>query len=89
MVIPAVVASRLLPAQSPPPPQFPGPPDDALPGGVRLPNGTLQRDAIVKSEYAKNLKDARELIDQAKSFEEDLEKERPLRALGSHSEEAG
>lgn len=75
LLVPAAIAARLLPAQSPPPPApplFPGPADDGTP--VRLPNGTLQRDAIVKSEYAKNVKDARDLIDQAKSFEEDLEK---------------
>jgi hypothetical protein len=74
MLIPAAIAARILPAQAvapPAPPLFPGP-DDGSP--VRLPNGALQRDAIVKSEFAKNVKDARDLVDQAKSFDEDLEK---------------
>jgi hypothetical protein len=41
---------------------------------VRLPNGKLQRDAILKADYDRNIKDARTLIDLAKSFELDLEK---------------
>ncbi len=44
------------------------------PEDVRLPNGKLQRDAILKADYEQNLKDARTLIDMAKSFELDLEK---------------
>lgn len=56
---------------NPHPDQFPVP-------GVRdqdhLPNGKLQRDEILRAEYEQNLKDARELVDMAKSFELELEK---------------
>jgi hypothetical protein len=45
------------------------------PGGVRLPNGKSQQDEIVKADYQKNLKDARELVSLAKTFEENLEKD--------------
>ena len=48
-------------------------PDDAV-DDVRLPNGKLQRDEILQADYKSNLKDARDLIDLAKSFELDLEK---------------
>ena len=47
----------------------PGTPDD-----TRLPNGKLQREEILKADYDLNLKDARELIDAARSFELNLEK---------------
>jgi len=55
--------------QHPDQPPVPGAPED-----TRLPNGKLQRDEILKAEYDQNLKDARELIDAARSFELDLEK---------------
>jgi hypothetical protein len=73
---PAAFAAGLLPAQSQVslPPGIPGvpqePPDDS-----RLPNGKNRQEIIVKSDYDQNVKDARELIDVAKSFEEDLEKD--------------
>jgi hypothetical protein len=41
---------------------------------VRLPNGKLQTDEILKDDYAKNLKDARDLTGLARGLEEDLEK---------------
>ncbi|HVV46349.1 MAG TPA: hypothetical protein VHC72_14145 [Bryobacteraceae bacterium] len=41
----------------------------------RLPNGKLQTDAILKSEYDQNVKDARELTSLAKSIELDLDKD--------------
>jgi len=68
------VAARFLPAQStspgnPRPEQIPAVPDDP-----RLPNGKLQRDEILKADYEQNLKDARDLIEVAKTFELDLEK---------------
>jgi hypothetical protein len=77
---PAAVAARLLPAQADPHQEvFPG---SRVPGvqpdGTRLPNGKLQRDEILKSEYDKNLKDARELVDMSKAFELDLEKSDPF-----------
>ena len=52
--------------------QIPAP--GAEPEDVRLPNGKLQRDAILKADYQSNLKDARDLIDLTKEFELDLEK---------------
>jgi hypothetical protein len=56
----------------------PGVPDD-----TRLPNGKLQRDEILKADYEQNLKDARDLIDAARTFELDLEKsDRYVLSLG-------
>ncbi len=46
------------------------PPED-----IRLPNGKKQSDEILKAEYEKNVKDAQELVDTARAFEEDLEKD--------------
>ena len=45
------------------------------PGGIRLPNGKSQQDEILKADYQKNLKDARELLNLARAFEENLEKD--------------
>ncbi len=70
---PAALAARLLPAQT----RNPGGavvPDDTQ-DDVHLPNGRKQQDAILEADYEKNLKDARDLIDLARSFELDLEKE--------------
>ena len=74
---PAAVAARLLSAQSSDPLQegFPAHPGrGGQPESTRLPNGKIQRDEILKAEYEKSLKDARELVDMSKSFELDLEK---------------
>jgi hypothetical protein len=49
-------------------------PTPGLPDDTRLPNGKLQREEILKADYDLNLRDARELIDAARSFELDLEK---------------
>jgi hypothetical protein len=38
-------------------------------------SGKKQQDEILKADYESNLKDARSLMDLARSFEEDLEKE--------------
>ncbi len=71
-IFPATLLSQVLPGQSDParPDIFPAP------GGAetRLPNGKMQRDEILKSDYEQNLKDARELMNLSKSFEYDLEK---------------
>jgi hypothetical protein len=74
---PAVVAARLLPAQAVGGASIhqdqmtvPG----VEPDEVRLPNGKLQRDAILKADYDQNIKDARALMELTKSFELDLEK---------------
>jgi hypothetical protein len=66
---PATLAAGFLPAQIIPPEQE-GSKDDP-----RLPNGKKQQDEILKADYERNLKDARDLIDLAKSFELDLEKD--------------
>jgi hypothetical protein len=48
-----------------------------------LPNGKLQRDEILKADYEQNLKDARALMDEARSFELELEKsDRYVLSLG-------
>ena len=44
------------------------------PKDIRLPNGKVQTDEILKDDYAKNLKDARDLTGLARGLEEDLEK---------------
>ena len=72
LLAPGAVAATFLPAQQPLQ-QLPPVPDDKTP--VRLPNGKLQSEEILKADYARNVKDARGLIDLAKSFEEDLEKD--------------
>jgi hypothetical protein len=74
MIIPAAITARLLPAQLPST-QFPTPPPDEDRRDVRLPNGKMQRDEIARAEYQKNLKDAQDLADQARAFEEALEKD--------------
>jgi hypothetical protein len=73
MLAPAALAARLLPAQIRSPGGS-GPPDETQ-DDVRLPNGRKQQDAILQADYDRNLKDARDLSDLARSFELDLEKE--------------
>ena len=51
------------------------PPLGESPEDVRLPNGKKQKDEILKAEYEQNVKDAQELLNIARSFEEDLEKD--------------
>jgi hypothetical protein len=46
------------------------PPED-----IRLPNGKKQQDEILKADYEQNVKDAQALLNIARSFEEDLEKD--------------
>jgi hypothetical protein len=59
--------------------QAPEGPPPAVPVGntadVRLPNGKLQRDEILKAEYQDNLKDAARLVDMAQDLKESLEKD--------------
>ena len=69
---PLALAARLLPAQLEP--GIPAPPHHEQ-DFDRLPNGKSRLDAQAKVDYDQNIKDARELIDIAKSFEEDLEKD--------------
>jgi len=50
---------------------------------VRLPNGKLQSEEILKDDYKKNLKDAQELIDLSESLKAGLEKgEQHVLSLG-------
>ncbi len=55
-----------------------GPPDRTLPPetpeDVRLPNGRLQREEILKADYQKTLEDARALSKLADELKSDLEK---------------
>ncbi len=57
-------------------PQEPVPPGASrdAPEDVRLPNGKMQRDEILKAEHEQNLKDAGQLVDLAESLKADLEK---------------
>jgi len=41
---------------------------------VRLPNGKLQRDEILKAEHQQNLKDVAQLADLAEQLKQELEK---------------
>jgi hypothetical protein len=70
LLVPAALGARLLPAQLNQTPVPVDPPED-----VRLPNGKRQKDEILKAEYEQNVKDAQELLNIARSFEEDLEKD--------------
>lgn len=56
-----------------------GPPDRTLPApeppeDVRLPNGKLQREEMLKADYQKTLQDARTLSKLADELKTDLEK---------------
>lgn len=66
-----LLATVALQAQQPPP-------DNSIPDGppppVRLPNGKLQRDEILKADYQKSLEDARKLSELADELKADLEK---------------
>ena len=78
LVVPAALAARLLSAQTKPSGQGPPllePDGEEKPGEIRLPNGKKQQDEILKAEYEQNLKDAQELANIARAFEEDLEKD--------------
>jgi hypothetical protein len=77
LLVPGILAAQVLGAQAKGPPQVPpllDPNSEEKPGDIRLPNGKKQQDEILKADYEKNVKDARDLTDLARSFEEDLEK---------------
>ena len=72
-VLPWLVLALAMPAQippNPPPNPRPGEPEEE----VRLPNGKLQKDEIVKAEFQKSLEDARALSKLADELKADLEK---------------
>jgi hypothetical protein len=52
-----------------------GSPPQAETDPVRLPNGKLQQDEILKDEHEKSIKDAAQLIDLAESLKQELEKD--------------
>ncbi len=54
------------------PPENPIPPE--TPPEVRLPNGKLQREEMLKADYKKNLEDARAMSKLADQLKTDLEK---------------
>lgn len=54
--------------------ELPPPPSRSQDDGVRLPNGKLQRDEILKAEHEQNLKDAAQLVELSEQLKEDLEK---------------
>ena len=68
-VLPFVLALAM-PAQ--PPPLHPRPTEE--PEDVRLPNGKLQRDEILKADFQKSLEEARELSKLADELKLALEK---------------
>lgn len=55
-------------------PQEPAIPAAEKESDVRLPNGKLQRDEILKSEHEKSLRDAEDLSRLAGELKQDLEK---------------
>ncbi len=71
LVLAAALGLAAQQQQAPPGRQFPPetPPED-----IRLPNGKLQRDEILKAEYQKSVDDARELSRLAEELKMDLEK---------------
>jgi hypothetical protein len=49
-------------------------PQDRGDADVKLPNGKSQRDAILKADYERNLKDAAELVELAQQLQLEIEK---------------
>jgi len=66
------VALAMTAQQGPPGREFP--PETEPPEDVRLPNGKLQREEILKADYQKTLEDARALSKLADQLKSDLEK---------------
>ena len=66
----AFAMSAQTPANLPQHPHVPTDPDE----DVRLPNGKLQKDEILKADFQKSLDDARELSKLADQLKADLEK---------------
>ena len=73
LIVPLLIVALAL-AQGPEEqPAVPPPPSNQV--DVRLPNGKLQRDEILKAEHQENLKDAARLVDLAQDLKESLEKD--------------
>ena len=58
-----------------PPGRPPGSRTHDDPSEVRLPNGKLQRDEILKADYEKNLEDARQLLKLSEDLKLEIEKD--------------
>lgn len=69
LALAAITGLAQIPGQGDQPPIATGDHD------VRLPNGKLQRDEILKAEHAENLKDAARLVDLTQDLKESLEKD--------------
>ncbi len=69
-----LAATLALQAQQTPSPLEHSPPSEAAPEDVRLPNGKLQRQEILKYDYQKSLEDARALSKLADELKVDMEK---------------
>jgi hypothetical protein len=69
LILSLTAASFALPQEARPP--IIDPPQDR---DVRLPDGKLQRDEILKAEREDNLKDAARLVEMAEDLKADLEK---------------
>jgi hypothetical protein len=69
-----LAATLALQAQQTPPPVDHPPLSEAAPEDVRLPNGKLQRQEILKYDYQKSLEDARALSKLADELKVDMEK---------------
>ncbi|HXJ44363.1 MAG TPA: hypothetical protein VNH18_34060 [Bryobacteraceae bacterium] len=71
---PGLLATRSAPAQSSPQPprEIRNPRGDVI--DQRLPNGKIQRDEILRDDYAHNVKDAAELVQLTSAFQLELEK---------------
>ena len=71
MLVVVALPSRLLQAQS-----AAGAPEDRkeIPRDqVRLPNGKLQQDEILKDEHNRELQDARQLVELSQALQKDIE----------------
>jgi len=51
------------------------PPDPSKRTDIRLPNGKLQQDEILKADHEKSIKDAAQLIELSESLKKELEKD--------------
>ncbi len=56
-------------------------PDDQPPAEVRLPNGKLQMDEILKSDRERSMQDAKQLVDMAQALEKDIEQSNSQQVL--------
>ena len=50
-------------------------PEPEKPAEVRLPNGKLQQEEIMKADHERSVKDAAQLIELAEALKKDLEKD--------------